>query len=337
MANFSTPEDKLLEKYWDQNPGKLFKEVEVGRVKNEKCKQKVDAVLIPQKEKEVYCEHDFNLRELKEEVEGESVKIIEVKSKLNRAVIGQVEVGKYLMSSNFNCGEISPMIVCSETQAGLRKYCDYKDIEVSVFEEVKTDSEIEMNKKQVIWRDILFHALQDKKLEWTQQELARKYNLSSSTVFNALKVPRKSNVVKVGGRGFEVKNVEKFLHIWATLRDLEGDVIYETNVSDSVTDIEKKMIPEAVFGSYTAYHEKYGEMPADYGKVYVYLQEKDLSKLKERFPEREGYENLVVLKVDPRLEDFGKLTPDCQTFVDLWNHSEWYAEEFLKALEEKLF
>jgi hypothetical protein len=62
-----------------------------------------------------------------------------------------------------------------------------------------------------------------------------------------------------------------------------------------------------------------------------------LSEIKKRFPFQKGYENLIVLKADPYLAQFGQITPDVQTYVDLWNLSEWYAKDFLSVLKEKMF
>lgn len=191
-----------------------------------------------------------------------------------------------------------------------------------------------MTKKEIIWREILFQAMENKKIEFTQKELAQKYGFSLSTVFNALKVPRNVNVVE-GKRGFKVSDIEKFLHLWATFRNLKKDVIYQTNVSKGVREIEGEMPPAVIFGVYGAFLNKHKTAPADYDKVYVYTKEKDLPELKSRFPFRKGYFNLVVLKADSWLENFGKLTPDCQTFADLWGLPEWYAKDFLNALKEK--
>jgi hypothetical protein len=60
-----------------------------------------------------------------------------------------------------------------------------------------------MTKKEIIWREILFQAIENKKFEFTQKELAQKYRFSLSTVFNALKVPREAGAVE-GKRGFRV-------------------------------------------------------------------------------------------------------------------------------------
>src|SRR3989338_1646467 len=180
-----------------------------------------------------------------------------------------------------------------------------------------------MTKKEVIWREILFQALENKKTEFTQKELAEKYGFSLSTVFNSLKVPRGVGAVE-GKRGFRIRDIEKFLNLWATFRNFKKDIIYQTNIQKTVREIEGEAPPFVIFGVYSAFLKKYQEAPADYDKVYVYIKKEKLEEIKKRFPPQKGYENLIVLSADPWLENFGFLTPDCQTFVDLWNLSEWY-------------
>lgn len=204
-----------------------------------------------------------------------------------------------------------------------------------------------MLKKEVIWREILFQAIENKKIEFTQKELAQKYGFSLSTVFNALKTPRSVSAVEVR-RGFKIRDIEKFLHLWATFRNFKKDIIYQTNVPKSVREIEGEMPPSIIFGAYSAFLKKYKEAPADYDKVYVYIlsesekypqrhiEEEKIDEIKKRFPPKKGYQNLIVLKADPWLKNFGKITPDCQTFVDLWNLPEWYAKDFLNTLKEKI-
>lgn len=193
-----------------------------------------------------------------------------------------------------------------------------------------------MTKKETIWREIVEQAIQNKKVQFTQKEIAQKFGFSLSTVFNALKIPRAAGIIEVTGRGFKLLDLEKFLYLWATFRQFKKDIIYETNVPKNVREIEGEMPPEAIFGAFQAYVKKYKETPADYDKVYVYITKDDLPKIKERFPQKKGYPNLVVLKADPNLGSFGKITPDSQTFVDLWNLSEWYAKDFSNALKEKI-
>lgn len=192
-----------------------------------------------------------------------------------------------------------------------------------------------MLKKEIIWREILFQAIEKKKRQLTQKELAAKFGFSLSTVFNALKVPRAAGAVDVKGRFFTVINKEKMLSIWGTHRNLGKEIIYKTHLDLSCLKIEGEMPPGVIYTAYSAYRLKFEEAPADYDKVYVYVQ--DLAEVKKRFPSKRGYENLIVLKADNFLADYGHFPPLAQIYVDLWNLKEWYAHDFLEALKKKIF
>lgn len=194
-----------------------------------------------------------------------------------------------------------------------------------------------MIKKEIIWREILYKVIEEKKTEFTQKGLAEQFNFSLSTIFNSLKVPRQAGAVKVSGRNFEVQDAEKFLYLWATHRNLEKEIIYKTNTSFSRKETEGAVPASVIFACYSAYRKKYGDEPADYDKVFIYSDAKELTEIKKRFPFKKGYVNFTVLKRDPYLGKFGQVTPDVQTFVDLWNLDDWYAKEFLNALKDKIF
>jgi len=193
-----------------------------------------------------------------------------------------------------------------------------------------------MNKKEIIWREILYQTIEKNIEQFTQKELAQKFSISLSTVFNALKVPRQLKIVEVTGRNFRIINKEKFLYLWATYRNLKKDIIYQTKVDLPPKKIEALMPPKIIYGFYAAYNQRFDDQPADYDKVYIYSTEKELGKIKKRFPFKKGYFNLVVLKQDKFLHNYGETTPLCQTFVDLWNVGEWYAQDFLNALKNKI-
>jgi hypothetical protein len=194
-----------------------------------------------------------------------------------------------------------------------------------------------MRKKEILWREILSEAMENKNLKFTQKELAGKFGFSLSTVFNALKAPRQLGAVKVTGKDFTVIDAEKFLYLWATQRNIGKEIIYETYVSGSAPEIEGRMPADIIFGSYSAYAMKYQDAPADYDKVYVYADEDGLAEFKKRFPKARGEANLFILKSDSYLKKFGGITPDAQIFVDLWNMKDWYAKDFLNAFKSKLF
>jgi hypothetical protein len=193
-----------------------------------------------------------------------------------------------------------------------------------------------MTKKEILWREILYQAIENKKIEWTQKELANQFGFSLSTVFNALKIPRQTGAIKVAARNFTVIDKEKFLYLWATQRNMGKEIIYQTNVSNNPREIEGSMPEGIIFACYSAYTKKYQDAPADYDKVYVYAGPVQLTEIKKRFPFQKGYPNLIILKSDPYLETFGSITPDAQTFVDLWNLKDWYAKEFLNGLKQKI-
>lgn len=194
-----------------------------------------------------------------------------------------------------------------------------------------------MTKKEIIWREVLHQAIVNKKTSFTQKELAQKFEVSLSTVFNALKVPRASGAIKVTGRNFKIQDAEKFLYLWATQRSVSKDIIYQTRAPFSIGQIEGMMPPDIIYACFSAYAKKYQDAPADYDKVYVYADIGHMEQIKKRFPPSAGRANMFVLRADPDLKNYGTTTPDVQTFVDLWNLSDWYAKEFLNSLRQKMF
>lgn len=192
-----------------------------------------------------------------------------------------------------------------------------------------------MFKKEVIWREILFQAIEKKKNKFTQKELAVKFKFSLSTVFNALKIPRQVGAIEVKGRFFTILNIEKLLSIWGTHRNLKKEVIYKTKVDLPILKIEGEMPKSVIYTAYSAYRLKFNQAPADYDKVYIYT--KDLKEIKKRFPFKKGTENLVVLGSDKFLSKYGSIPPLAQIYVDLWNLKDWYAYDFLKELKKKIY
>ncbi len=191
-----------------------------------------------------------------------------------------------------------------------------------------------MFKKEIIWREILYQATEKNNNNFQQKKLAQQFNYSLSTIFNALKIPREIQAIEVSGKGFKLKNIEKLLYLWGTQRKLKKDIVYKTFVSSPIKKIEANMPPDIIWAAFSAYKYKFGETPADYGKVYVYGN--DINEIKKRFPEKKGPENLFVLRPDSYLKNYGQTSSLAQIFVDIWNNDDWYAQEFLKKLKEKL-
>lgn len=195
-----------------------------------------------------------------------------------------------------------------------------------------------MFKKEIIWRELLHQTLAKKKNKFQQKELAKKFGFSLSTINNALKIPRRLGAVKVSGRFFVLESPEKMLYLWGTFRNLEKDIVYKTYIEKSPKEIENLMPPGVIYGAYSAFIKRFNRAPADYDKVYIYAADSILPELKKRFPvkTKKALPNLIVLRADKFLKQYGKITTIGQTFVDIWNLTDWYAQDFYKNFKEEL-
>ena len=140
----------------------------------------------------------------------------------------------------------------------------------------------------------------------------------------------KMNSIKINPRNLEIIDPKKILYYWASMRNVEKDIIYKTRVESPVKKIESEMPKDVIYSAYSAYKFKFKDIPADYSEVYVYSS--DIKEIEKRFSENNKNPNLFVLKKDINMKEI----TIAQIFVDLWNIREWYAKEFLKAMEEKV-
>ncbi|MBI4041871.1 MAG: hypothetical protein HY391_00180, partial [Deltaproteobacteria bacterium] len=149
-----------------------------------------------------------------------------------------------------------------------------------------------MKKIETCWHYLLYEALVQRKFKHTQQELAEKLHYSSSTIHHALRVPAQIGAVRKASKFFVVEDVEKLLYYWASLRNLERDILYKTLVHAPIREMEGLVPPSCIFACYTAAKTMLGEAPADYSKVYFYAQRETLEEVKNRFPPFEKKKNI---------------------------------------------
>ena len=192
-----------------------------------------------------------------------------------------------------------------------------------------------MKKQEAVYREILYNVIEKRENNFTQLEISKKLGISLSIVNSAAKRLKEMGAVKVMQRSFKVLDTKKILYLWASIRNLEKDIIFKTRVEMPVREIEQIM-PNIIFTAYTAYKLKFDDVPADYSEVYVYATDKELEVIKHRLSNMtETNPNLFILKKDKALELYD-IIPTAQIFVDLWNLREWYAKEFINALEKKM-
>jgi len=185
-----------------------------------------------------------------------------------------------------------------------------------------------MKRYEEIYREILYQAVEMKKGNLTQSYLAKSLKLSLSVVNLALEPLKRMNAVRVNQRSFDVIDTKKILYYWASLRNIDKDILYRTRADKSVTEIESQMPSDVSYGAYSAYKFRFKDVPADYSEVYVYSN--NIDEIKKRFPQNEKSPNIFVLRKDANF----KMTMG-MLFVDLWNLREWYAADFLKDVEAK--
>ena len=187
-----------------------------------------------------------------------------------------------------------------------------------------------MKKIEFVYREILERAIDKKEYKLTQSELSKNLKISLSTVNHALKPLIKMNSIEIRQRCFNVIDAKKIIYYWASIRNLEKDIIYSTRADLTANEIEKQMPQDIIYAAYSAYRFKFKDAPSDYSEIYIYGD----SSLEKRFPKNNLIPNLFLIKKDEFMN--GKITNLAQTFVDLWNIKTWYAKEFLKALEVKI-
>jgi predicted transcriptional regulator len=187
-----------------------------------------------------------------------------------------------------------------------------------------------MKRIEEVYREMLFQSMEKKNNTLTQSSLAKALNLSLSVVNLALSPLRKMNAVNIKQRSLDIIDKKKLLYYWASVRNLDKDIIYKTRVDKPVREIESEMPADVIYAAYSAYKFKFKDVPADYSEIYVYSD--DIKEIEKRFPKNNKAPNLFVLKKDTNM----KQVTLALIFVDLWNLKEWYAKDFLKAMESKL-
>jgi len=193
-----------------------------------------------------------------------------------------------------------------------------------------------MRKIETIWHQILFQAVKKNKFKFTQQELAKQFGYSLSTVNYALDIPAKIGAIRKTGKFSVLADYKKLLFYWANQRHLSKDIIYQTHSPYPVQEREGLIPPKMIFAGYSAAKKHLNEPPSEYNKIYFYASPTQIKQIKKRFPEKKGEANTFALKKISTLDNYGKYTTLPQTYVDIWNFTDWYARDYAIALEEKI-
>ena len=194
-----------------------------------------------------------------------------------------------------------------------------------------------MKKIETIWHYLLYQAIEKNQFQHTQAGLAELFHYSTSTINLALTKPTAIGAIRKSGKFFVVASPLKLLYLAATIRDLGHDTIYQTTSSLNIHELEGLAPNSAIYGGYSAATHLLTESPADYSSLYLYDNESNLPSIKSRYPQDKTSSTKIIILQKPPFLPLPHHTSLAHTFVDIWNMSDWYAHDFTKALEEKIY
>lgn len=138
-----TFEDSLIHKYWQKYNGRIYLEVPIGGnggrgnwLAGSKIRR-IDAVRVPDAAEEEhailpfkeYTEDDFFSYS-----QDKTIELIEVKTNLNRLIIGQIIAGIDMFERQYAASRIIPIILCIEGDPALEWVCEKRGIHVKIAE-----------------------------------------------------------------------------------------------------------------------------------------------------------------------------------------------------------
>ena len=198
-----------------------------------------------------------------------------------------------------------------------------------------------MLKQEAVIREILCQFLYNNDII-DQQQISQSLNVSIGLVNKVISRLQGMGAVSKTGRRYSVTSFRKILMFWASLRNLQRDVLFSTRVLGSVREIERDLPDGSLLTAYTAFNYRFNEAPADYSEIWVYVQDEVILEFKNRFPLNTLPSNLFILKGDKLLEENSKryssglnIVSIPQLYVDLWNIPSWYSKEYVILLEKK--
>ena len=201
---------------------------------------------------------------------------------------------------------------------------------------------IPQEKQHLVWRHIADMVLERQESTVTQQAIADELEVSKALVHHALIPLRGSGAVEVVGKRLVVRDVKKVLLHWAVHRRLDRDIVLALGGEDTPDATVRSCPPGLSFTSFAGYVRRYAEHPAPYAIVRAYIDpnaEALRKELVERFPRPRGPGDpgLVLHAADPALARAKPaIVSAAQLYVDLWNEADFFAMDYLRALDRRL-
>jgi hypothetical protein len=119
--------------YLESNPGHLFLEVEVGQGDENCGPRRLDGLLVHGGDSRVRAQGSYSRDDIAAAVQRQHVYVLEAKRKLNRTLIGQVQVGVALFRRDFSPASAQGVAVCAFGNPDLDWYCREQGIQTALY------------------------------------------------------------------------------------------------------------------------------------------------------------------------------------------------------------
>jgi hypothetical protein len=190
-------------------------------------------------------------------------------------------------------------------------------------------------KTEKIWRHLIDGAHHGQRRWDSVSALAVELDLPISTTHQALEEPRSIDILEIrGGGGVRVLDPSRLLMLWAARRRLDRDITQRFVVPTDARTVEAALDDTSVvLGGFGAVVARLGQNNiADYSTVLAYGDSPSLPDFEDTGRSCE----IIVLKPDSLLRQYGTTTPLGQAWVDLFRLPGWQAGRFVYELIPKL-
>jgi len=178
-------------------------------------------------------------------------------------------------------------------------------------------------KTERIYRELLLNSL-SKVSTVKQEELARRCQVSIGLVNKVIKKIEAARAAEATRLGVRILSPARILNLWATERKLARDV-WQAFRLDPLEEVEHELPRGAILTAFSAWSSLTGRHPAEYSRVYFYVEGK------EEFERWMGFRRAKIRKTNPNtfalhVEDLhlfltskNGIAPIPQIYVDIYS------------------
>ncbi len=192
-----------------------------------------------------------------------------------------------------------------------------------------------LSKTQQVWRHLIVSASKNRRHWPSLRVLAAELDMGVSSVHAALAGPAEMGAVFIRrAGGISADDTGQLLMYWAARRNLAKDVVRRFQVAPSAYETEAALGEDPqplILGGFGAVLAAQGANTiADYSTVLVYGEPSVLT------PDPDGKTEVIVAEPDPLLAKYGRTTPLCQAWADLFCLPGWQAARFVNCLLDQV-